>query len=336
MRQDRSAADRVFAESAEGLANSDPVRIQKMYVIMNDQDAKRLDDMVKDQWIISTWNVNGMEDFLHRVNQRGALVFDRPSVNIAGAVAGCEGLLLVADPRMVKRYGLDVKLDLRGKFQTGTEALNWCLQRYGDRINRKIVALSGGLNLFDYEVANRVVELPTQDLSSESLQSTLVTQFYPNIPCLGDVPGGPKGQSIIDNLSSAAKYWVPTDRLSNLSMLTTFEPAAGEFSEQAKSGASRQPRGLRGVDPDTRFPTELDLGKPDENAGPKERVMSPKLNCVLVQLAPPLAPKHYDKSQDFQLGFISQSLYGQSYAGDRDRIWADYQWLGDQVQHRAR
>lgn len=335
MRQDHSGPDRVFAQSLEGLANIEPVRRDKIFVILNDQDAEQVQFLIHEQWVLSASHIDSMDALLLREPVRDAILFDRASTGIAPALAGCEHALLVADPKLIETYHLTIKEDLRGKFKSADEACMWLLEKYPDEVNHKIVSLSGSLNLVDYQVANRIIGLPTETLGSDEIQNDLVTKFDANVPCLGNIPGGQPGQTIIDDLSRAGKFLVPTDNLNNLSMLSSFPPANGEFSEQASSGAVHQPRALHGVDPDTGFPTQMEPDPRPWVQAPLGFILSKQLDPLLMQLAPPLGPKFLDRSQTYKLGFISEDEYGKSYGTDRNRVWADYQWLSNQVQRQA-
>lgn len=336
MRRDRSGADRVLAESIQGLANADANRIDKLYLIFNDQDATRLNYLLKEQYVLSQAHIQTLEELMRRVPVQDALLFDRASLNIAPALAGCERMLLVADPRMIQKFHLKAKMDLRGKFRDPKQATGWLLDNYRDRVNRRVLSLAGELNLVDYQVANKVVALPSQDLGSDELQSELVHSFDSTIPCLGSVTGDQAGQSVIDGLSRGAKFFVPTDNLTNLSVWTTFHPAVGEFGTEFMTNATRQPRAIGKVDPDTNFPTTMGFETRLEDQVAVAPVMSPKLNLVLMQLAPPLGPSHYDQSLAYQIGFVSEGEYGKAYGMDRERVVADYQWLGEQMVRRAR
>lgn len=338
MRGDRSAVDRLFAESIQGLANSDPIRTDKIYLILDDKDDSRFKFLVAEQYVLASYTEPTLDALLNlRSSVRSALLIDRNSAFIAPAVAGCERLLIVADPSMVDRFHLDVKLDLRGKFKTPTEATAWLMDNYKDRISHKALSLNLGFNLVDYEVANRIAAFPSGDLGSADLQDDLVTMFDANIPCFGTVTGDQAGQTVIDNLSRAAKFLVPTDSVSNLSLWTTFTHSTGEFSEEFYSAASRQPRATRAEGAQIEdFTTAAPTVPRFEPGIPAPMFINKKLDWTLFQLAPPLAPKHFDRSDGLQLGFVSEDEFGKAYGADRDRVWSDYQWVQDELEHTAR
>ncbi len=335
MRQDHRGADRVLAESVQGLANSEALRLDKIFLIMNDHDAEQLNYLIHEQWVLSAAHIETMEQLLLREPTRDAIVFDKATLGIAPALAGCEHRLLVADPRLIAQFHLMVKDDLRGRFKTATEASSWLLDQFPRQVNQQIISLSGSLNLVDYQVANKIVGMRVEDLGSNEIQNELVTKFDATIPCLGNIPGGQRGQTIIDNLSRGAKFLVPTDNMGNLSVMSAFIPTSGNFSEQANSGAVHQPRALSGSDPYTGDPTGMAYDSRPWVQATLGFVVSKELDPLVMQLAPPLAPKHFDHAQSFKLGFISADVYGKSYGTDRDRVWSDYLWLSDQVQRRA-
>jgi hypothetical protein len=74
----------------------------------------------------------------HRGEIKGAIVPD-PSLYrgdlLAVNVAACEDLI-VASPELAKALGLEVQMDLRGKFKTYTEGLDWLWSTYKDRLNQ--------------------------------------------------------------------------------------------------------------------------------------------------------------------------------------------------------
>ncbi len=71
---------------------------------------------------------------------RGAVAPDieqYQGVILACNVAACEDLI-VAPPHLAQKLGLDVKIDLRGKFKTYADGMRWLWQNYRDRINHHL------------------------------------------------------------------------------------------------------------------------------------------------------------------------------------------------------
>ena len=109
MRKDADPADRILAQSAEGLMNSDPVRTDKIYLILNDQDKTWLDWLVSQQYVSSISEVHDMGELLRRYPNRDAILCSQDDINVGATVAGCEKLLLVTDRNLISRFHLNVK-----------------------------------------------------------------------------------------------------------------------------------------------------------------------------------------------------------------------------------
>lgn len=74
----------------------------------------------------------------HRDRIRGAIIADKALYRgdlLAANVAACEDWI-VATPELAKTLGLEIRMDLRGRFQTYAEGLEWLWATYKDRLNQ--------------------------------------------------------------------------------------------------------------------------------------------------------------------------------------------------------
>lgn len=72
---------------------------------------------------------------------RGAILADPELYRgelIALNVAACEELILLT-PSLAEDLGIEVKIDLRGRFKTYTDAMAWVWERYTDKLNHDLV-----------------------------------------------------------------------------------------------------------------------------------------------------------------------------------------------------
>jgi hypothetical protein len=92
---------------------------------------------------------------------KGAIVADPQLYRgelLALNVAACEDLILLT-PELAKELGISVKIDLRGRFATFAEGLEWVWQTYGPRLSRHVcqIDIPGrlGVGSFAYNMAWR-------------------------------------------------------------------------------------------------------------------------------------------------------------------------------------
>lgn len=119
---------------------------------------------------------------------------------MAITIAGVENLL-VCTPALAVQYGLPVKMDLRGRFSSNNEAMEWVWRTYRDRLNAHLLGSASpranrGLALDfsgDYYVQNRAcvfwvtgkesVGKPFCDAEKEkAVVENILAELPPNIP----------------------------------------------------------------------------------------------------------------------------------------------------------
>jgi hypothetical protein len=323
MRKD-SDADRLLAQSAQGLMNSEPQRTDKIYLILNDQDETWLNFLIKRQYVLSAGYMHDMEELIRRYPSRDAVLCDGRSTDAAATVGGIERLLVVPDPNLARRMHLIIKMDLRGKWDSASSEASWLIDHYGKKMNVNVVATAGSSNLTDYVVANKVFTLPL-----ELTGNTLATRFNANIPCIGTLDDRATG---ITELSKAGKFFVDTSHLSNLSLWTTFpNPRLNEIN----SGAVAQPRASdsddilghhRSPDPDS-WVTEWTA----DNQSKLERMAELRgLASPLFDARPEVSVTDEERNS-FLVGEIDKDQYGADFGGNRDRVWTDYKRLSQDI-----
>jgi len=335
MRRDSNQAERILAKSAEGLMNSDPQRTDKIYLVLNNTDRQWLQWLVQKQYVLSSAEMHDMEELIRRYPDRGALIADTTYPGVCAAVAGCERLLVVTDPSLVKKYHLVVKKDLRGKWQSEQEANQWLFDHYADQMSKRILAVlpagHNDLDLLDYEIGAKVFTFSVSgDEKDQSTLQMLIDKFPANIPCL--TLNFRNDQPLIDKISFAGKFLMPTGGLSNLTVWTSFRPY-GAGVEEINRGATARPRALY-ADP---YGIPQGGWLADDNRPGKMQMP------WLIELAPPIY-EAWAKQRNgglqidrdaFRLGEVNDSVYADSYGADKDRIWAQYRRMCNDVVDRS-
>jgi hypothetical protein len=322
-----SLADQILAKSLQGLYNRGEdtfVTDDKVYLILSDQDAQWAGWLAKRQYVISLGNINDMDTLLRLYPKHDVVLADEQYANVAAVVAACDNLLLVTDPNLVKKYGLFVRQDLRGKWDSDDAAHAWVLDKYRYEINKRIVGMVApktvALDVLDYQIANKMFTFDlTGEPTDEQTLMTVATKFDANIPCLTRQLQNP--QPIVDGVSRAAKFLLPTAGLSNLSVWTLFAPYEPGMQE-VNSGLSAQPRNSY------QDPNGLKMGGwlGVDNRNGKE------ILPWLRELAPPIfdgfARARNGKlgldRDSFRFGIVNDQVYGADFGDDRERLWTDY------------
>lgn len=317
MRNDSDQARRLLAKSAQGLMNAEN-RTDKIYIVLSDRDNQWLQGLVKQQFVLSSAKMHDLEKLLRRYPSRDAILCDDTTLDVAASVAACEKLLLVTDPRLVSKHHLNVKQDLRGKWASADQARSWLIEKYGKKFNRRIVGLTpdapSTVEMLDYQMANHML---TIGAVNDSAEAVLTTKLDKNIPCL-TVSGAPDRRTM-DRLSGAAKFVIPVDGISNLSVWTTFRPFEKGVDE-SNSGATAQPRAMY------KNPHGLPLGN---WVGPDSRPQKLRMPW-LRELTPPIFEMWARQrngglqldANTYTLGLVSGDQYGSAFGQDCERIWA--------------
>lgn len=167
---------------------------------------------------------------------RGAVVPDRNLYRgdvLAANVAACEDLI-IASPELAAALGLPVKVDLRGRFTTYADGMQWVWNTYKGRLNHHLASYlyprKMGVTAFAYELEWRAVMFwiaGTKDAAEpgadpareERLMAGILAEMAPNTAVLGFPFGGegigigePRGVALI---SRYAKALVCPDFLAN-------------------------------------------------------------------------------------------------------------------------
>ncbi len=220
----------------EGLVNRAQPRI---YLIENPTDVQWLQWMKQKGWI-KGWTAYTQPRALldkYKSSYRGAIVFDPlvpASVNVATALAGVDDGLAMG-PLLAGKLHLNILHDLRGKWQTASDAYEWEFDNLWPRLTHRVIACSNADQLFlrDYLVENRVFTFwlsgtedgtePTYNPTRElHLMERLLAKMPANIPVMsypydgvgvgiGEGPG-------VTLFAQFGKYLVGSTNCSNLSV----------------------------------------------------------------------------------------------------------------------
>ncbi len=176
-----------------------------------------------------------------RASYRGAVVADpalyRGSL-LAANVAACEDLIL-ATPELAERLEIPVTVDLRGRFATYAEGMEWVWQTYGDRLSHHLCDYLHpdrlGNGAFAYDIQWRApmlwpcgpvdAGLPGADAVREKrLVAEILSQMAPNTAVLG-FPYAGEGVGLGEGggVELASRYGVSlvcTDSLANTCVMS--------------------------------------------------------------------------------------------------------------------
>lgn len=209
----------------------------------------------------------------------------------------------------------------------------WVVKKYGDKINKRVVAQDYDASMIDYEVANRVLSFEGTTDDSD-LDNVLTNDFDANIPCLTDADPSQIDSSVLAMRSAAAKFIVPTEGISNLSVWTTIRPHQTGVGD-IDSGATKFPR--------AEFTEGRNTPDPFNAWDSLDNATALKAKVWLRELAPPLFEgwsrkiDFDDADRDsFQFGIIDEQAYGSNFGLDKDRILIDYQKLSEDAFDLAR
>ncbi len=177
----------------------------------------------------------------YREEYKGAIVADAALYRgnlLAVNVAACEDLILTT-PELAEQLNIPVRIDLRGRFDTYAEGMQWVWDTYKEQLSRHLCdfihpdRLANGA--FAYDVQWRGVMfwisgpvdsvLPGVDLLAETrVMATILSEMAPNTAVLGFPyagtgigPGEPRG---VHFASRYAKTLVCTDSLANACVMS--------------------------------------------------------------------------------------------------------------------
>jgi hypothetical protein len=220
----------------QGLVNRSQPRI---YTITEDQDKVWLENMRARGWVKAFRTVSGPRELVtkYRSLVKGAVIPDPAvpgSVNAAYMLAGLDNGI-VATPAIAKQLGLPALHDLRGKWKTNAQAIEWSFNTLWPRLNHNAIAIVKDVHISprDYLVQHKIFsfwitgpvdgENPAANPTAEArAMEKILAKIPANIACLGypyagenvGIQEGP-GVSL---LSQFGKYLIATDINPNLSV----------------------------------------------------------------------------------------------------------------------
>lgn len=248
----------IYYFSAEGASVQEIILFRTLQGLVNREknqlmvaDTWRLiPELLRRRWVDHVTTIPDAAALFRRFPKKDAVVYDPDlygSENIAVMIGAMEGLV-VAHPDLVKKHGLRVKVDLRGRWTRTLDAYKEVYARYRDRFNRAVLVMAAPSKrpgLYDYAVAHRTftfwivggtdAEARGADLWAEEdwFERTLSSDFAVNIPILGypqvepaDGIGENRGVALF---SRCGKFLIPADHMNNLSLLTSYPNARGKI-----------------------------------------------------------------------------------------------------------
>lgn len=121
-----------------------------LWLTLHPRDTFWLDDNVRKGYLDGYTPVQDWTELFHQFADcyRGAIIPD-PMLyrgdTLAADIAGCEDLI-IASPELAARLNLPVKIDLRGRFATYADSLEWVWKTYKDRLNHDVCDMAPTVN----------------------------------------------------------------------------------------------------------------------------------------------------------------------------------------------
>lgn len=200
-------------------------------------------------WVDGVTTIPTAEALFERYGLRDCVVWDPKlygSENLAVMIGAMEGWL-VAHPSLVAKYRLRVREDLRGRWTRTLDGYKAVHARYRGQFNRRTLVMCAPSKrpaLYDYAMAHKTftfwivggtdADRPGADRWAEEewFERTLGADFPVNIPILGypqvepcDGIGENRGVALF---SRSAKFLVPADHMSNMTLLSAYPNARGK------------------------------------------------------------------------------------------------------------
>lgn len=352
-----SAEESILFRTLQGLVNRD-----RNELLIADRNGMSR-EMLRQGRIDGVETIPDAAALFRRYPRRDAVVYDpalHGSENLAVIIGSMEGWV-VAHPELVQRYGLRVRMDLRGRWKRTLDGYKELYARYKARFNRRTLVLSAPTKrpgLYDYAMAHRTftfwivggtdADKPGADRWAEEewFERTLSRDFPVNIPILGypqvepsDGIGENRGVALF---SRCGKYLVPADHMGNMSLLSAFPSARGTFTMPA---VHRMPLDRGKVyaslvlsDGDNQCLWNgpgsfmLEYMRRMREKGPRGFAVSYTMGPNIVDLNPVafsmlkthLEPQDSVGGAVSGVGYMYMSAYGDNFGKDRGRVVQDY------------
>jgi hypothetical protein len=131
--------ERIAVTCLQGLTSREQPRI---WIGREGLDQEWLDWHKEKNYIAGYESVTNCAELFNRFTNvwRGAIIADTNLYRgelLALNVASCEDLI-IATPALAQKLKLPVKMDLRGRFRTYADGLNWVWDNYKDRLNHHL------------------------------------------------------------------------------------------------------------------------------------------------------------------------------------------------------
>lgn len=351
-----SREELILFRTLQGLANREK---NQLFV----EDGRNLiPELEKRGWIDNITTIADAKTLFERFPRKDAVVYDpevHASENLAVMIGAMEGLV-TAHPDLVAKYGLNVAVDLRGRWEKTIDGYREVYAQYKDQFNRQTLVLNGPqcrTRLYDYAVANKTFTFwITGPLDSEAngadawaeeewFERILSQDFPVNIPILGypELECGGIGENRgVALFSRCAKFLIPSDHMDNMSVFSAYPNARGKIHMP-------QPT-LQQLDPNKVY-ASLVLSDGDnlclwngphefmfqymkqiKQKGPRDFSVSYTMGPSLVDLHPLAASmvSEYLEPQDSigvavsGVGYMYMSHYANNFGADREKVVSEF------------
>jgi hypothetical protein len=222
----------------------------RLYLVFDDQDETWRKWCYKRRYFKHFTRLASPEEALkkYRASFTGVALADELSRNAAICAAWEDKVLVTADEDVALRFGLPVKLDLRGRFSSRFEAQQWSFEQYFPKATRQLMCVrfpEAPYMYVDYLVQHKVFpfwldsgQWGEEPLAELRFARNLYASYPAGIPILGwHAYGDPArgfqeywGQQLAGGYG---KYMLGNDFLTNSSFFSRLEVPAAELKQPA-------------------------------------------------------------------------------------------------------
>ncbi|MBD3181115.1 hypothetical protein GF312_02415 [Candidatus Poribacteria bacterium] len=231
---------RIALACLQGLTSREKPQI---WLHMSNRDPQWLDWHREKGYIDGYNKVDDLPSLFHKFKNayRGAIIPDPELYRgelLAANIASCENLI-IATPELVQELNIPVIMDLRERFNTYADGMEWVWDNYRDQLNHHLCnfmhpdRLSNGAFAYDIQWKSILFWIVGKVDSAEAgsnmereteLVARIMGEMAPNVPVLGfPYAGEGVGPGEVNGVTLASKYAKPlvcTDSLANACVMS--------------------------------------------------------------------------------------------------------------------
>jgi len=260
---DESREDAMLACTAQGVINKET---PQLYVctkkaVETAAENERLDVnhqkmwlewLLKQGYIKNTAEIKNIPEMLKKYNITKAIVIDPElpaSLNVGTMIASFK-LMPVVYPESIEKYGLEIGLDLRGRWKTNVEAYKWAWEELWPEMDHTTIAWYGSLKdlsrLRDYLIAKKIFTLwvtgpltknpeKSENEKEKAYIHEIMKKMPVNIPVMG-FPWHGEGVGVgehtgVEIMTTTGKFHTCNNWKGNLSLWTGLKAKKSQYKQ---------------------------------------------------------------------------------------------------------